>query len=202
MHNHVINHTWKLLQKLSYWYFLVCFLLCGFVSVLALRNNNLQMINLRDSVVRADEKAGDINTALNNLRQYVYGHMNTDLTSGDSSIKPPIQLKNTYERLVVKEKQRVGDTNKQVSVEATAICEQRFPAGQLLSGRVQCVQDYITQNSTKEKEIPKELYQFDFVSPVWSPDLAGWSMLISTVLLIMFVIRLSIDIWFKHRLSQ
>jgi hypothetical protein len=35
--------------------------------------------------------------------------------------------------------------------------------------------------------ISPSLYEFDFVSPTWSPDLAGWSLVASTMLLLLFI---------------
>ena len=187
-------------RRTTYWHLLIGLIISSIVSVVSLRNNNLQMIKLREDVIKADESGVGVNDALNNLRQYVYSHMNTDLTTGNNAIKPPIQLKNTYEKLVVAEKNRVADANKKVSNDATAICEQQFPAGQL-GERVQCVQNYITQNSLKENVVPKELYQFDFVSPVWSRDLAGWSLVLSVGLILSLAFRISLDLWFKRRLE-
>jgi hypothetical protein len=47
------------------------------------------------------------------------------------------------------------------------------------------MQDYITSHSPDAPQLnlpPKELYTFDFVSPVWSPDLAGFSVLATVIL--------------------
>ena len=126
--------------------------------------------------------------------------MNTDLSSGGLSIKPPIQLKYTYERLVAKEKAKVAATNKNLSSKATAFCEAQYPAGQIRA-RAQCVQEFITTHAVEEKSIPKELYQFDFVSPRWSPDLAGFSLLFSGLFLLLLIIRLGLGLILKIELS-
>lgn len=159
------------------------------------------MIELRSAVIAADEKGEGVEAALQDLREHVHAHMNTNLTSGNNAIRPPIQLVHTYERLQEKERQRVAAINEKVSATATEICERRYPAGQLRSGRVQCVQNYLTENSVEEKEVPKELYQFDFASPTWSPDLAGWSLLLSGVLLMLFILRVLLEAWLKRQLD-
>lgn len=176
-------------------------LVTSLVSAVALRQNNLRMIELREQVFIADEKGEGVDEALNELRSYVYGHMNTDLNSGGLSIKPPIQLKYTYERLVSAEQERITEKNKALNAQAAASCEARFPAGHIQE-RARCVQEYVTtRGGSEEVSIPKELYQFDFASPTWSPDLAGWSLLLSVLLLITLVVRLAIGLWIKRSLD-
>jgi preprotein translocase subunit SecF len=157
----------------------------------AYRQNNIRMIELREAVFIADKENGDVDSALRDLRQHVYGHMNTDLTGGSEiAIRPPIQLKYRYEQLVAQEKSRVEAKNESVYAEAERTCEARYPAGRLADGRVQCVQDYVSINGVVEQSIPKELYQFDFVSPRWSPDLAGWSFILMIISLALIIFRL------------
>lgn len=176
-------------------------LIFGFISVISLRYNNIQMLRLRDQVFVADEKGEDVEGALNELRTYVHAHMNTDLNSGGVSIKPPIQLKFTYERLVESEKSRVDAHNKKVTAEAPGVCEARFPAGQIRA-RAACVDEYIAQNSLAAAEsVPKELYQFDFASPSWSPDLAGFSLLITAALGSLIIVRILLSAFIKHELK-
>lgn len=142
------------------------------VSLIALRQNNLQMGELREAVYAADKSGKGIEPALNNLQNYVTSHMNTSLTS-PNGIYPPIQLTNTYKRL---SKQATTDTYHAAQV----YCEKNQPAGFYGAYRIDCVQAYIASHPTKEPkaDLPEALYQFDFLSPVWSPDLAGWSLLV------------------------
>jgi len=142
------------------------------------------MIALREQVYQADKDNGDINGALQNLRSYVYGHMNTDL-SGGSGIKPPIQLSNTYARLQAGQEQ-----NADLYIEAKNYCEAKIPADVSISGRgrIQCITDYVTSHGAKPVNVPAGLYEFDFLSPSWSPDLAGWSLVVTIIFLALFVI--------------
>jgi hypothetical protein len=164
-----------------YFIFLVLFLLSGLICLIALRNNNATMVKLRDDVYTADKNNGDVETALNKLRTYVYAHMNTNL-SANNNIKPPIQLQYTYERLQAKAQAQVNKSD--LYIEAKNYCEQQIPASISISGRgrIDCVQNYVlSHGGQKAPAIPVGLYEFDFVSPSWSPDLAGWS-LITTML--------------------
>jgi len=184
------------------WYFLAVAVISGLVAVTALRQNNLRMIELRAVVVKADKVNGDVETALRNLRGFVYEHMNTNLSSGNNAIKPPIQLKYRYDRLVNAEKKRVADINAQVYSTAQAVCEQQVPQGLSGRGRVPCIQQYVSDHGAKEQPIPDGLYKFDFVSPTWSPDLAGVSLLISLAALFLFVASFGLERWVRTELRE
>ncbi|MDB5165975.1 MAG: hypothetical protein JWM37_47 [Candidatus Saccharibacteria bacterium] len=153
----------------------------GIVSVIALRHNFQTMTKLRSAVYTADEKNGDVEGALKSLREHIYSHMNTDLTSGTNTIYPPIQLKYRYDRLVAA--QQADQSNSQMYSEAQAYCEQQNPTDFSGKSRVPCIKDYVEAHGVKaQTTIPESLYKFDFVSPRWSPDVAGWSLVIAAVL--------------------
>lgn len=167
------------IRRASYFPFLVIFVLAGLICLAALRHNNTTMVKLRDAVYVADKNDGDVNAALNQLRAYVYAHMNTNLSSG-TSVRPPIQLPYTYDRLVSAAEKNVNNAG--LYTEAENYCQALIPASVSISGRgrITCVQDYIMiHGGKKAAAIPASLYQFDFISPRWSPDLAGWSLLVT-----------------------
>src|SRR3989344_1028478 len=168
MNKRHVHHIWAKLRPVSYWYFLAAFLVSSVICVTALRNNNLTMIKLRDQVTQTDKDNGDIEAALKNLRRYVYSHMNTNLATG-SQVKPPIQLKYRYDRLVQAEKDKVAAANAQIYTDAQAHCEQLYPQSFSGGPRVPCIQDYVTSHGVAAQPIPDSLYKFDFVSPAWSP---------------------------------
>ena len=47
--------------------------------------------------------------------------------------------------------------------------------------RVPCIEQYVESHDTQLPVIPTALYEFDFVSPSWSPDLAGWTELAAII---------------------
>ena len=190
------------LHHVSPWLFLASAVIFGVISVLSLRNNNVTTLKLRDKVIAADKANGDVDGALKSLREYIFAHMNTDLSSGPGAIKPPIQLKYRYERLVAAENERVGKENDQIYTDAQKECEKKFPAGFSGSGRIPCIKDYIASHGIVEEEIPDSLYKFDFVSPRWSPDLAGWSLIITSISLALFVVRFGLDRWVQAELRD
>jgi len=153
----------------------------------ALRTNNLEMVKLRNAVYETDKNNGDVRGALTDLQHYVVSHMNTDLTPGRSAVYPPIQLKYTYERLQAAANKPVS--SEQLYNDAQVHCEKLNPTDFSGRNRVPCIQEYVKTNqaSATPKQIPDSLYKFDFVSPAWSPDTAGWS-LVSTVLLVVLAV--------------
>lgn len=171
------------------------------MALVALRDNNLTSVRLRADLLAVDKQNGDVNSALNKLRKYMYSHMNTDLSAG-GTIRPPIQLKYSYERLVSAEKDRVSKANTKIYNDAQKECERLFPVGLSGSGRIPCITDYVSKNGVSEQPISDALYKFDFVSPSWSPDLAGWSIVFGVLFTILFTVRLSLQIWLKNYLSQ
>jgi hypothetical protein len=189
--------------KVPYWIFLTAFIISSLVCISALRHNNQAMVKLRSAVYEADKNNGDVNTALNSLRRYVYGHMNTDLSSGNNAIKPPIQLKYTYDRLT--SASQAASNNAGLYTEAEDYCQTQIPASVSISGRgrIDCVQSYIlSHGGNAAKVVPTALYQYDFVSPSWSPDLAGWSLVISVILLLATLTSFVIDRLLKSHLSS
>jgi hypothetical protein len=176
--------------------------LCGVVALFALRQNNLTAVRLRDEVLKVDQENGDVEAALRNLRSYIYGHMNTSLASS-TSVYPPIQLKYRYERLVQAEKDRVSAINSTIYNDAQSYCERTQPASFYGAGRLGCIQSYLDSHpGATEKPIQDATYKFDFASPVWSPDLAGWSMVLSGFFLVLFVARFGLELWFRNQFKH
>lgn len=196
-----LYHRHKQLRFISPWYFAAAAIICLIIGINGLRDNYRTMTVLKQKVMTADEKGTDVQKPLNELRAYVYAHMNTNLSSGNVAIKPPIQLKHTYERLVAAEKERVKQTNIAVGSEAAATCQAQFPSGFISHERVTCVDQYTAQHALREQQIPSELYKFDFKSPSWSPDRAGYSLALSAVFLVLFVLRFVTERWLIARIK-
>jgi preprotein translocase subunit SecF len=200
MNKRRLHHLWKSLRLVKPWYFLVLAVICGGVFVLALRSNYEHMVKLRDAVYAADKDNGDVEGTLQNLRSYVYAHMNTNLSNGNTSIYPPIQLKYTYERLSQQAVQ--ASSNEQLYTEAQAYCQQQNSTDFSGRNRVPCIEDYVTKHGApKAAAVPVNLYQFDFVSPTWSPDLAGWSLVAAILSVILFVGLWAVERVIRKRLD-
>jgi len=169
------------IRPVRVWYLLVLLAICGVTSVAALRNNNITMGRLREAVYTADKNNDHVVESLQKLQLYVNTHMNTSLTAG-SSVYPPIQLKYTYDRLQEAAAEQANISNSQIYTDAQKYCEDQNSTDFSGRNRVPCIEKYITDHGGKPAaKIPDSLYKFNFTSPTWSPDLAGWS-LVATVL--------------------
>lgn len=173
---------------------LVLFIISGIICIGALRHNNTTMITLRNDVYTADKDNGNVEMALDNLRAYVYGHMNTDLTTSNG-IRPPIQLAYTYARL-----QAGQSDNSALYTQAENYCQQLIPASVSISGRgrISCITDYVTSHGAKSANVAPGLYEFDFASPTWSPDLAGWSLVATVIFFLLFAYYFLRGLWLRH----
>lgn len=170
-----------LARKISIWHFVFVLIISAAASIWLLRQNNLQMLVLRDAVTAIDTETGDINQTqpkLEELGNFVLNHMNTDMGA-------PLELPGAYNTAVEQVRKRVeesGSANSAIYAEAQTICEDPFI---LLPARAQCIQDYVSSHAApgsdaEELEFPdKALYSYAFSSPAWSPDLAGFAVLVS-----------------------
>lgn len=172
-----VHHTIHQAHRLQPWHLLVLAVALLLLGIYGLRQNNLHMADLRQAVYTADKNDGDVEAALQNLRSFVTSHMNTDLSSGDNTVYPPIQLKYTYQRLVTKASQEAANANSSVYTAAQKYCEATIPDGFSGRYRLDCIEQYVEEHATVEgTTVSDSLYKFDFASPRWSPDLAGLSL--------------------------
>ncbi len=187
-----LHHLWTKVRWVKPWYFLVLAVISGVICVFALRANNQHMIKLRDAVYSADKQNQNVVQPLKALQDYVTSHMNTELSTGKTSVYPPIQLQHTYERLVKAQQQQQNQTD--LYSQAQAYCEALNHVDFSGHNRVPCIEQYVQDHPNKPAAtIPPELYEFDFVSPMWSPDLAGWSMAFTILCLVLFIVTFAVS---------
>jgi hypothetical protein len=203
MNKRHLHHLWRPLRAIKARYLLVIAVMCIVVAVVSLRQNNLTAVDLRDKVLQADKENKHVETALDELRVFVYAHMNTNLSTG-TSVYPPIQLKYRYDRLVKAEKARVEAANKAIVRQAQAVCAKE-PARDFAGrdNRALCRGFYVNKHNVNKhkvtvRTIPDSLYKFDFASPRWSPDRAGWSLVLAFVFAGVGVLRFTLG-WFAKR---
>ena len=203
MNKRRLHHTWTKFRKIKPWYFLIIALVATVVAVFALRSNNQQMLVLREKVYSADKANGDTETALRNLQIYVTTHMNTNLSAGKNSVYPPIQLKYTYDRLVEAQSKQTSQSNEQIYTEAQRVCEQQNSRDVSGRNRVPCIQQYVQSRTTipQATSVPDALYKFSFVTPKWSPDLAGWSIVVALLSYLLFIFSFIANRWFKKNVT-
>jgi len=192
-----LHHVWCRVRGVKPWYFLLATIVFGTMCLISLRHNNEHMIRLREAVYTADKNSGDVEGALQDLRSYIYNHMNTSLTSGPNAVHPPIQLKYTYERLVQAQESALGQGNSTLYEQAQSYCEGQSDVG---SEVIACIQQYAADHGAPIVAIPRSLYQFDFTAAKWSWDLAGWSMLFALLSLLGFLVTAPYHWWAKKYL--
>lgn len=165
--------------------------------VMGMRQNGHGAVERYNRLLAVDQAGGDVEAALDDLRSYIYTHMNAEI-GGSNTIYPPIQLKHTYDRLVAAEQARVKEANDVLYSEAQAYCEAN--GSQSFSGRsrVDCINEYVDLNGIKPQPIEESLYKYDFVAPRWSADLAGFSFIMAVISLLATLLHAGMYLHTRH----
>ena len=191
-----------LYRNLSFLLILIYLVASGFWSLHSLRHNNAEMDRLRSAVFVADEVGVDDATLerhVQALRHQVVNHMNTELQPPDTkSSEPPIQLPHKYYRDTIWYwQERIKPIDEDLPdgriAEQFELARQRCekPAYSI-SERLNClVEETSDVDAMPEPPILRQdYYSFNFVSPTWSPDAAGWSLVLFGLGVIILFIRL------------
>jgi len=185
-----VKRSIRQLHKLKTWQLIVVLLIFGFIAATFLRLNNIGMAERRNAVMSAD-KAGDpavIQARLYDLQRYVSGHMNADMGT--------IYLENQYKRdsnRVINDASGDANPNGNIYKKAQETCAPRFTS--YSQAYLQCTVDYLAQYSSAGElastvALPKaDLYRHSFASPLWTPDFAGWSVLICLLIIVIIIGR-------------
>jgi hypothetical protein len=173
-------------KRIAIWQLLVLLVLGTLCSLFFLRQNNIKMVELRNLVLQADEQQGDISGAIKALNEHVFSHMNTEIVR-------PIELVHSYnlqaQAVLVAASKGSG---RDVYAEATAACERQGVAPTTIA---QCAANYALQNNpgidpTAIKLPEKDQFTYSFAAPRWTPDIAGFSLLLTGIILLWFTARL------------
>lgn len=177
---------------LAFWQVLILFILMSVVAATMLRINNVQMSKRLESVLAADE-AGDVGSVeerLYDLQEFVFAHMNTSTGT--------IFLEQTYlnrvQSLVNDAKNTISSTPEQNAYKTAAeICDRKF-AG-YTSAYAQCFLDEVNKHTTtvnqplEIKNLDPMLFTHSYAAPTWSPDWAGFAVLIWLMMLMYLVAK-------------
>jgi hypothetical protein len=187
-----VRRTIKDLQRVKTWQLLVLLLLAGFLSATFLRLNNLGMVERRNAVIQADE-AGDSNVTtqrLYDLQRYVSAHMNTDMGKG-------VYLESSYRRdsqAALDGASADQNPNGNIYKKAQEVCAPRFSG--YSAAYLQCTTGELAKYPAANEllgaaKLPSaDSYLHSFVSPLWSPDFAGWSVVVCLFIAALIVVRL------------
>ena len=185
-----VRRTIKNIQRVKTGQLVVLLILMGFVSATFLRLNNVGMVQRRDAVIAAD-KQGNAEATRNrvlDLQRYVSAHMNTSQND--------VYLSAQYERdkaALVQQAAASGESGEVINAKVDAICKPQFSGYN--QGYVQCfAREYAKyapgHDPVSQVKMPDtEKYRFVFTSPLWSPDFAGFSLLICVVIVAVIIGR-------------
>ena len=188
----------KYVRPVKIWYLIALAIISGVICVMALRNNNQQMGRLREAVYTADKNDTDVVGALQKLQVYVNSHMNTSLAAGNTSVYPPIQLKYTYQRLQDAAQEKAATSNTTLYSEAQKYCEQQDSTDFSGRNRIPCIEEYVSSHGgVTAQKVPDSMYKFDFASPTWSPDFAGWMLALTVLFVFLLVVRIALGLILK-----
>lgn len=200
MNKRRVHHYWTKIRGVKTWQLILLALFFGWLSVYSLRQNSLDLEPKIQAVVFADEENQGIEEAINDLGDYVTHHMNADLPR-------PIQLEHSYNRAVEKAYDNALKDLRSGTLleEAKQVCAQ---LGVIVSAGPQCIQDYLDKNWDPDRgslivEFPDSaLFTYQFAAPKWSPDIAGWSIFITVILVVMIISRVIAQITVKRILKN
>ena len=193
-----LKHYWQRIARVETWQLLVIVLLLSIISATFLRLNNLGMVERRSAVIKADE-GGDataIRNSLAELQHYISSHMNTRMNGG-------IYLSKSYERdraVALEAANNASNPQSAVYQQASIECRAKWQGGvaSFRNDYVQCVIDRVSSLSSASSPVVKlpkvDNYRHDFLSPVWSPDLAGFSVLLTGVVMAIIVVRVVVSL--------
>lgn len=179
------------LSRVKTWQLVIILILFSFVAATFLRLNNIGMEQRLRAVISSDESATSEETTsrLYDLQRYSAEHMNAD--TGQFDLVG--QYQRDYEAAIARASQ-TDSSSQSLTAKADAVCKPRFSGWSL--AYVQCVRDELdkfgsAENLQTEVDLPNAaLYRHGFVSPLWSPDLAGWSVLICLFIALVILLRL------------
>lgn len=186
-----VKYTIKRLQQVSTWQLLVVLLICSFISATFLRLNNVGMLERRDTVLVVDEAGDDyaLENALYQLQHYSMSHMNA--STG------PFYLQGKYSRDYQAAADRASYENPygNISDKADEVCKAQFGSTWSMA-YVQCFADELAkyppaEDPANQVDAPSaDLYRHEYASPRWSPDFAGWSVLLCILIAVIILARL------------
>lgn len=178
------------LGKLKTWQLVVVLAILTVLTAMFLRMNNLGMIDLRENLVKADETGNlqSVNDAAVKLRDFTANHMNT------SAGKIPLQTLYNQAAQQAIDASRPPEINSAAYIEAQNSCMPNLKSYGYASW-AQCVAGAVGLsdiNSLDQNNLPPpdpDAFYVDFASARWSPDLAGFSLLISAIIGLLIVFK-------------
>jgi hypothetical protein len=188
-----VRRSIRQLQHVKTWQLSILLVLCIFIAATFLRLNNIGMVERRQAVIQADKDSTSdvIQARLYDLQRYVTAHMNADMGT--------IYLENQYKRdsqTSIDAASGGSNPNGNVFKKAQEVCAPKFAnLGHYSLAYQQCVIDQLNSypsgsQLTSTLQLPKaDAYRHSFVSPLWSADFAGFSVLACLLIVLTIIGR-------------
>ena len=199
MNKKQIRTTLKKISMLKTWQLIILLILVLFIAATALRLNNVGMDQRREGVYSADE-AGDediIHQRLLSLREYSSSHMNANTGA--------FVLKNQYDRdsqralADAQNKSEESESpNGNIYKKAAEVCDPQISG--YSQAYMQCFMNelnkYPESGAVSDSVVlpTAELYQYDFASPIWTPDIAGWTVLLAIIISVVIITKITLTV--------
>ncbi len=186
------------LEQVKTWQLLIVFVMFAFITATFLRLNNVGMVERREAVYTADKTDDSVGLAsrLYDLQRFVSAHMNAD--------PGRVALVKTYERDNERHKKAYQESSNSTAngdafQKAEAVCGPiarsngwRWPDMRYTN----CINQELEKIPggqavmSEFKPLPVEPYYHTFTSPLWSPDFAGWSLIVTVIIGLIIIGRL------------
>lgn len=186
------------LEQVKTWQLLILFVMFAFITATFLRLNNVGMVEHREAVYAADKTDDSVGLAsrLYDLQRFVSAHMNAD--------PGRVALVKTYERDNERHKKAYQESSNSTAngdafQKAEAVCGPiarsngwRWPDMRYTN----CINQELEKIPggqavmSEFKPLPVEPYYHTFTSPLWSPDFAGWSLIVTVIIGLIIIGRL------------
>lgn len=171
-------------------YLFIAAVVCALLSIVGLRLNHQAAIAKVHTIEDKDQQAQDVAADITTLRKFVFAHMNASVQ---------FELTNSYNRAVSASTQTPSSDD--LYAQAQAACDRQ---GQLTVSNAQCVQDFLNArlqpgiNPQPPQVIDRSQYHYAYISPAWTPDFAGLSLLAALGLALMALIVYTLS-WFRSK---
>lgn len=179
------------LQRIKTWQLIILLIIFGVIAATFLRLNSIGMVQRREAVIAADQVGDEIvvHQRLYDLQHYVSAHMNTSLANG-------VYLEASHSRAIQKWDQARysnGTGGENIYKKAQEVCAPQFSSWS--QAYIQCTTNELAKypaadNPDDDVSRPSQAtFIHNFSSPLWTPDFAGWSVLLVVLIALLIVIR-------------
>lgn len=178
------------LQRVKTWQLVILLIIFGLLAATFLRLNNVGMIERRTAVLSAD-KAGDKTSLHNNL--YALQRWSASRMNASTG---PVYLEHSYQRTtekLLKEARESSTVERDVLNRADAVCRRQYAGNWQAYVQCNAAEQAKYRGSSGAASVafpnPGE-YRHEFASPIWSPDFAGWSLVICVLITGVIIARI------------